>query len=357
MPLESKVAVVPTPTEPVKLEYFKAPFGRRIFALIFDILCMAALSLGFFAGARAIVENSRTYVSAFNTYVEISTASGLYIYNEKTSDNLVTILEYYSDTTTYPYAKQNELDETAYSAYYRNSRFFDQSDSASGIALYNAQKIGDSRIGASSGLSYFVYDSQQNLVANPTYTAETMHAFYQSAFDQAVQYLNNAAGYVEATKTLSTTINFIIIPCSVALSVIIFEFLIPLIFFRRGWKTLGMALLKLGLLDATAVSPRFKTFLIRFLWMFFVEVLLSMVSFGIPLIISFSLWAFRKDGQAFHDYMAGTYMIDCSQQSIYLSKGEHDALLKKAESLEARTDLIFEEDHPKQKGLDSQPKK
>ena len=40
MPLESKVAVVPTPTEPVKLEYFKAPFGRRIFALIFDILCM-----------------------------------------------------------------------------------------------------------------------------------------------------------------------------------------------------------------------------------------------------------------------------------------------------------------------------
>src|SRR5574344_2030634 len=359
MPLESKaVAATAVAPEPVKLEYYKAPFGRRLFALIFDILCMGAVSLGFFSGARAIVENSPTYVSAFNTYVKISTDSGLYFYNETTKDNLVTILEYYSDTTTYPYAKQHELDETAFTAFYQNSAFFDHSDAASGIALYNAQKIGETRIGVGSGLSYFLYDdSNTKLVANPSYSDETMHAFYQSAFDKAVQYLNNADGYIEATKTLSTTINFIIIPCSVALSVILFEFLVPLIFFRRGWKTFGMALLKLGLLNGYAVSPGFKTFLIRFLWMFFIEVILSMVSFGIPLIISFSLWVFRKDGQAFHDYMAGTYMVDCSEQSIYRSKGERDALLKKAEAMEARTDLIFEEDHKPQKDLDSQDKK
>jgi uncharacterized RDD family membrane protein YckC len=318
---------------------------------------MVALSLGLFSGARLILENSSTYVNAFNTYVEISTASGLYLNNDKTSGNLVTILEYYSDTATYPYEKQNELDEAAFSAYYKMGRFFDQSDAASGTTLYNAQKIGDSRIGASSSLNYFVYDASKAIVANPSYSAETMHAFYQSAFDIAVQYLNNAEGYVEATKTLSTTINFIIIPVAVALSVIVFEFLIPLIFFRRGWRTLGMAAFKLYLLNGYAVSPPFKTFLIRFLWLFFVETLLAMVTFGIPVIVSFSMWVFRKDGQAFHDYMAGTYMVDGSEQSIYRSKAEHDALLAKAAATEARTDLLFEEDHPDQKKVDSSPKK
>jgi uncharacterized RDD family membrane protein YckC len=337
---------VPTTTgQKITLEYYKAPFGKRLFAFFFDLILMSVVALGFFSLTRLILEKSPSYQSAFDTYVRISTDSGLYVYKE-TNDNLVTIDEYYNSET---YEVRNDKEETALSAFYQKEEFFDQKDASSGLALYQAQKIGDKRIGADESLDYFVYDSSKVLVSNPSYSAEKMHAFYSTAINNAIQYLNNVDAYVSASKTLSLSVNFIIIPCSISLSFLIFEFLIPLLFFRRGWQTLGMKVFSLSLLNAQAISPSFKSFLARFLWMFFVELLLSSMTFGVPVIVSFSMFAFRKDGQSFHDYMSGTYMVDSSEQSIYLSKEERDKLLKKAEETEARTDLLFLEDHDKSK--------
>jgi len=329
----------------VTLEYYKAPFGKRLFAFFFDLILMSVVALGFFALTRLILERSSSYQSAFETYVRVSTDSGLYVY-EETNDNLVTIKEYYSGET---YEVQNDKEEAALTAFYQKDEFFDQQDSASGLALYQAQKIGEKRIGASDSLDYFVYDSSHQLVSNPSYSAEKMNAFYDTAINDGIQYLNNVDAYVAASKTLSLSVNFILIPCSISLSFIIFEFLIPLIFFRRGWQSLGMKVFSLSLLNGMAISPSFKSFLARFLWMFFVEVLLSSMTFGVPIIVSFSMFAFRKDGQSFHDYMSGAYMVDSSEQSVYLSKEERDILLKKAEETEARTDLLFLEDEDKTK--------
>lgn len=330
---------------PIQLEYYKAPFGKRLFAALLDLVMMALVALGFFAASRSILENSSTYVNAFNTYVQISSDSGLYVYHE-TDDNLVVISKYYASLT---YSEQNAKEEAALTAFYQKNEFFDQTDPASGLAIYRAQKIGDKRIGASDNLSYFVYNEQGALTSNPEYSDEKMHSFYETAINDGIQYLNNVDAYVSASKTLSFSINFLFIPLSLALSLILFAFLIPLIFFRRGWQSLGMKAFNLSLVNGYAISPPFKTFLARFLWLFFVEFLLGLMTFGVPIIISFSMFAFRKDGQAFHDYMSGTYMVDSSEQSVYLSKEERDYLLKKAEKTEARTDLLFEEDKAKDK--------
>lgn len=327
--------------ENITLEYYKAPFGKRIFAFCFDLICMALVALGFFAATRLIMERSATYKNAFNTYVSLSEESGLYVYHE-TEDNLVTITEYYNDGKR-EYAEQNKLEEDALTHFYKMDKFFDQTDSNSGIALYNAQKIGDKRIGAKENINYFVYSEGGEIVANPEITAEKMHSFYLDAVNNGIQYLNNLDDYVAATKVLSKTVNFIIIPVSISLSFIIFEFLVPLIFYRRGWQTFGMKIFSLSIISSEAISPKFKVFFFRFLWMFFVELLGSSMTFAVPLIVSFSMMAFRKDGQCFHDYMTGTYMVDSSEQSIYLSKDERAYLLKKAQSTEARTDLLFQE--------------
>jgi uncharacterized RDD family membrane protein YckC len=325
----------------VTLEYYKAPFGRRLFAFLFDFILMMVVALGFFAATRLILENSERYKSAFNTYVDISVESGLYVYHE-TEDNLVTITEYYQGES---YEDQNSKEEAALTAFYTMPRFFNQADPNDGLTLYNAQKIGDSALGVSDGLTYFVYAQDGSIAPNPEYDAKTMHNFYVTAVDNGIQYLNNVDDYVAASKTLSKYVNFIIIPCSISLSFIIFEFLVPLLFFRRGYQTFGFRIFHLSLITGEAISPHFKTFLARFLWMFLVEVLGSMVTFLVPAIVSFSMFAFRKDGQAFHDYMAGTYVVDSEDQSIYLSKAERDRLLKKAEETEARTDLLFDADH------------
>lgn len=331
--------------EPVTLEYYKAPFGKRIFAFLLDALLMSFLSLGFFVAARAVLENSSAYQDAFATYLKVSKDSGLYTY-EETNDNLVIITSYYSGET---YAQQNEKEETALLAFYGNAEFFPATSSPSGSTLYAAEKIGDTRIGKADNLDYFVYNSKSEIVANPTYSDEKMHDFYVTAVENALQYLNNVEGYVNATKTLSLSINFIIIPCALVLAFSLVELVIPLLFFRRGYQTLGLKAFNLSLVNGYAVSPPFKSFFIRFLWMLFAELLLSLVTFGVPLIVSFSMMSFRKDGQAFHDYMSGLYLVDSSEQSIYRSKSERDALLKKAQATEARTDLIYEEEQEKTK--------
>jgi len=335
--METPVSEAKTAAAPMPLEYFKAPFGKRIFAFFFDFLTMALLALGFFAATRAILENSASYRSAFATYVSVSTDSGLYVYKEA-DDNLVQITTYYSGES---YAIQNQKEEAALQKFYAMDEFFPKQE---GAEIYQKQKIGDSRIGAGDNLTYFVTNTQNEIVANPAYSDEKMHAFYLDAVNNGIQYFNNVDAYVSASKTLSLGINFVIIPSSLALAFLIFEFLIPLLFYRRGWQTFGMKIFSLSLLTSDALSPRFRVFLTRFLWMFFIELLLSMITFGVPLIVSFSMFVFRKDGQAFHDYMSGTYMVDSSEQSVYLSVAERDTLLKKAALTEARTDLFRDED-------------
>lgn len=321
---------------PITLEYYKAPLGKRMFAFFFDLLLLALVALAFFAGARAILENSESYRSAFSTYVSVSTDSGLYVYKE-TDDNLIQITTYYSSET---YAIQNQKEEEALQKFYAMDEFFPDKD---GAEIYAKQKMGDGRIGAGDNLSYFVLNEKSEIVANPAYSDEKMHSFYLDAVNTGAQYFNNVDAYVSASKTLSLGINFIIIPSSIALSFLLFEFLVPLLFYRRGWQTFGMKIFSLSLVTAEAISPRFKVFLLRFLWMFFIELLLSMVTFGVPLFVSFSMLAFRKDGQAFHDYMSGTYMVDSSEQSIYLSSSERADLQQKAALTEARTDLLSKE--------------
>ena len=58
-----------------------------------------------------------------------------------------------------------------------------------------------------------------------------------------------------------------------------------------------------------------------------------MVSFGIPLIVSFSMMLVRKDGECLHDYLVGSYMVDSSDQSVYVSYSEMKELQKKADEL------------------------
>ncbi len=90
--------------------------------------------------------------------------------------------------------------------------------------------------------------------------------------------------------------------------------------------------MKLSLLSSEALSCKVKRYVARQMIQLFLIVLLSLVSFGIPLIVSFSMMIFRKDGQSLHDYLAGTYMVDSSEQSIYLTYEEMEKMQKKANS-------------------------
>lgn len=335
--------------KPINLEYFKAPMTKRTFAFLFDFICMAVVALGFFVAGRTIVENSGFYREAFDTYVRVSRDSCLYTY-EETDDYLVTVTDY---------AKVTYAEDPAQRVAYLENRFqtFYVEDPVScfqdgeGAVIYVSQKVGESAIKQADGSLYFALNAER--VPEPIVSDETLCAFYDEAMTQALVYLNNNDAYVSATRTLNRTYNVAIIPVSIALSFFVFEFLVPLVFFRRGYQTLGMRTFRLGLLTAEAISPRFPRFFGRFAWMLVVEVLVSLVTFGVPLFFNIGMAFIRKDGQALHDYMTGVYMVDCADQSIYRSKEEYLQMQAKAEATQARPYLsTWKGDH-----LDPAPKK
>ena len=87
---------------------------------------------------------------------------------------------------------------------------------------------------------------------------------------------------------------------------------------RRGRKTIGKAIYHIGLVDDRLLAPTYARFTARFAILLFAELILSVFSFGIPYIISFSLMAFSKRKQGFPDYMLHLYEVDTSKANIYL---------------------------------------
>ncbi len=337
--------------ENIELAYFKAPFGKRIVALLIDIILMALISLFSGVAIRFGLENSRGYKKAFDTFVSLSVESKLYVYTES-NDNLISSLEYHADQAeklkhedNTPYDNEeryfyvNSKMEEAYSSFYSSITFFPDGD---GVEIYNSLKLGGF---SSAEGDYFLLNSSNDIVKNPdpVFTNEKMFVFYHGIYESTCAYLANNDAYISSSRTLGIWATFVTVPTAIMIGLIFAAFLIPVIFNRRGWQTLGMRIMKLSLVNKGAISPRFGQFLSRFAWMAIVEVLASLVTFGIPLIVSFSLQVFRKDGQCFHDYMSGTFMVDSSDQSVYLSRDEYLTLKEKGENTASRKSLY---DHP-----------
>lgn len=317
-----------------EVEYLKAPFGKRLVMIVLEVFFLLFGTLGFLFVSRLIVEASPAYNDAFDTYIRISKESGLYVCDDSTDNNLVTLPEYYADKT---FEEQNQLIDDALVNFYSNPQYFSQDPTNDGYGqyVYSMDKYGSHSVEKETGVKYFLLDSDNNPVRNPSLSEEEMNKFYLSAYDRGVNRIENAPGYIEARNLLTIYINLILIPVSITLSFLVFEFLIPLIFGRRGWQNIGMKIMNLSLLSPNALSPKFSVFLRRQAFQLVLEILLSLVSFGIPLIISFSMMAIRKDGLCLHDYLALTYMVDSSEKSVYTSYSEMKRLKAKAAQTES----------------------
>lgn len=315
----------------IVLTYPKASLLKRVVAFLIDGILIGTIALGIFWLSRLLVENASYYRAAFDTYVSISVNSKLYVY-EETEDNLVQIDTYAKGTFRNDAEKVSYLEQRF--AYFYVDDPIDIFADGEGKALYDAEKVGENCHKQSDGSPYFAL----NVAGEPEAIVSdaALIPFYEQAMISAIEYLNRSTPYVEAKQSLSKTINILLIPLSIALSFTLFEFIVPLAFFRRGWKTFGMAVFHFALLTSEAVVPKFRHFLGRFLFMLVIEVLLSMMTFGIPLFVTITMLILRKDGQALHDYMSGVYYIDASEQSIYKSKEEYLALQKQAEKTSAR---------------------
>lgn len=303
----------------IEIRYIRPKFHRRVLANVLDAIIFAFAFIGLFLGMRAIVTSNSYYQSVDSSMNSIKLESSLYV---KDSSNKLT------DTVTY---LKNDSDLSA------STRKSSAKKTIDSFIVYLGEKAGaDSQKKVQDdydsyrlkstltyeNVAYFI-KSGNKIIDNPD-CAATDQTYFEKAYAPYIDtecqgyLLTEVPGYYDMNKYMSRIVLFLEIPVAYALSGIL-VYLIPACCFVRGHMSLGKALYHIGMVDSRFLNVKWGRFFARFAIFYFAELLLSLVTFGIPLLISFSLMAFSKKKQGFPDYMLGIQEVDTSRNKIYKS--------------------------------------
>jgi uncharacterized RDD family membrane protein YckC len=309
----------------MEVTYERAPYNKRVFAFLFDLAIVFILGSLIAWGFYSAMPSMPFYQAASESYDSLQLQSGLYL---RSGTTISKIDVFYADTDK---TESNRYYETALTAFYQNPTFF--SDAEAGSSLYRDQKVGQKAIVDSKGETYWLVNDAGNVVVKEGVSEESLNAFYVSALDDyAYSYLNNNSDYVNASRTLTWS-GLLSIPIALNVTMLLVCLVVPLCF-SRGKQTFGKAIFHLAVLNVHACSVSWPHYLARFLFLLLIEVDLSLVSFGIPLIVSFSMFAFSKSGQSLHDYVCNTYVVDISAQSVYKNQAEYEDAMAKINAID-----------------------
>lgn len=310
----------------IEVDYERPKFWARILANLVDILLCAFIFFTLFLATKEIVESNNSYKKMSQTIEDYNIASGLYIKND--NDEVVTYPSYIEGLTniTWP-TKINRLKEQI--TYFINYvGEFDESSIAEVNKSYDEVRL-DLKGSDEGKHPYFIKDDLGEVIENTDSSGELYYtnsqyfeAFYEPFFKNylSVYLFKYAPNYASITKTMNNLTIFLEIPVGLFLGLVITYYIFPLIF-RRGKQTVGNRMFHIGFVDYQYLSPTFWRETVKFL-IFLLEVILSIFTFGVPLLISFTLMALSKKKQGFPDYMTGIEAVDTNKQKIYYDKVE-----------------------------------
>lgn len=336
----------PTSEKPngvISLEYPKASWWKRLFAFLFDFLMAAIVATCIIVPSKSALNNNPQYANAVSTMNEIELNSGLYVTKEKKIVPITTAWAFSSSATptNEDYGRLDADYETALQSFFSNSAFF---ASDVGKDKYLSLKVGDSSIKQSDKKTpywHYVVDEGGNNKLVAQTDNQTLVNFYVTAIDEnAIPLISTQTpSYIEASKIVFWG-TFLLIYLIALLCLFAFFCLVPLIF-RRGWQTFGKKLFKISLINGQAVNPKARQYWLHCLLTFFFDFVIGSVSFGIPLIVSFTMLMTRKDGQDFEDYVSGIYAVDTTDETIYFSRDEYEERNRHLDSMQLKdtTDL------------------
>ena len=323
--------------EVVNINYSQPKFWHRVMANFIDFFLLLVFFFSFFISARSIVLLTPKYKEAEQTITDTQLNSGLYVKDPSDNDKIVDII-FYIDKTTNLYGSEFDGEGEGGTAplgkngkavnainkfinYCSNPDVTPTERYEELVTYYDEVRLDTL---TSDGVHYYVKDGD-NIIVNETLAsdAEKRKLYYENIYSPFIEkkcipfLTSNVTAYREAYRVEYNFLVFLELPVAYALAGILVYFVPPL-FFKRGRKTIGKAIYHIGLIDSRILSPSFGRFTARFAIFFFGELVLSMFSFGIPYIISFSMMAFSKDKQGFPDYMLHLYEVDTSKSNIYM---------------------------------------
>lgn len=313
--------------EPAQVVYTQPTLFRRVMANLLDLLIFVFLTVALLFAARAIVNNTPAHIAQLNKVNQTRLDSCLYVENK--SGTQITIIQYLDDSgeiatefKRMDLARQHIEGNDAEIVGFLN---FCKDPNYGNMDIYTtvSNKYDEFRLQEKYKLldePYFIKDTDNKVVVNPNCTADnkSYYQVYKSFInDYCMGVLASAfPSYRDSLRSLSIDLFAIEIPVSYAIAGII-VYLVPTLIFRRGHKTIGKLAYKIGVVGKDCLNISAGKAIARFAIFFFAILLLSLVTFAIPMIISFTMMAFSKKKQSFQDYMLGLYEVDTSNTKIY----------------------------------------
>ncbi len=314
----------------IEISYERPTISRRLFSRIVDSLLLTLLTFLLFISIKAIYSNTPTYLNASKTLETIRIDSGLYEYKNNKLMNISTI-SFQDKKMSY---KQKE-------DYLLNglNKFFNY------IKNYNVdsykkviQDYDDFRL--STALTYenhplFIKENNE-IVKNDNYDIP-LKIYVENCYSLYID--TNCNGfltteikeYYDSNKLISNFTFYFNIPLSIFVSSIIIFFIPPLIF-KRGRKTIGMLIYHIGFVNKNLYNLTIKEYIVKFLFFYFFEFLLSFVTFAIPLLISLTMMLVTKTKQNLNEYFLNIKEVSTQNSIIYNNKSE--IIVKKMNEIE-----------------------
>ena len=297
-----------------EIRYVRAKTSRRLFANLVDLLIFALIGVLLFIGVRAIVEATPGYTEKFDRMTEIRLDSSLYVEDE---GQILDVGGYLSAESTYTtLQRRNEAERHI-------DEFIEYAYAVEGEGLRD--EIQDSydefRLSQTYLNKPLFIQTDEGIVDNPDCSADYQRYFdqvYKPFIDEYCQgfLTTRIVEYVDLNLYLSRILVFVEVPIAYCVSGIL-TYYIPNLIFKRGRKTFGKAIYKIGLVDSRLLNPTWQRSLARFSIFYFAILLLSVVTFAVPAIISTTLMGFSKKKQGFADYILDLQEIDTSGATIF----------------------------------------
>lgn len=294
--------VVPSPSV-LKVEYKKAKLHRRFLAFFIDLFLLAFLTGIFFGVCNTFVPNLPFYAEVVATRKQLQEESLLY--ESSTEEDIATYIANTSALATI--TEKKEYLSSRLSAFYANAKFVSVAEARS----YEERKAKATKDGVS------LFEMKEGELVEKSLSPAYFITFYsEEVTNHALSILSQYPDYFHSSQVIFLTSFFEII-ILLTLNFSFLNFVVPVCIFRKGRRTFGRAVFKIGILNKRALSPRKRAYLARAILEFLFLIVLDFFAFLIPLMISVTMLLLSNDSQSLVDYLTGQYMVDMSKDDIY----------------------------------------
>ena len=314
-----------------EIEYYRPKFTRKLAASFMDAFIFSLLSLLFVVISKAIGDVTPTYKQNSSELDTIKLDSGLFLEdNDGLVRDVVTIYNLDTETNSSVVEKEVVNSINNFFTYVDNNLSHELHESM--IKEFDELRLDQKLIYSYEGNTYKLFIQKDGKVVKNNEVvipSKSYISFYKNYIDNyALGYFHSKIDRVVTLEKYFSYVMAIEVIVGVLVGSIINYYVFPLIF-RRNRYTLGRLTYKIGLVNKDVLHVSFGQFTLRFLIIFFLEIALSFVTFGIPIIFSFTMSLVTKKKQYFHNYLLGIEEVDLQDNQVYYSKDEVNAPVSK----------------------------